>query len=86
MEIKEARSHQEVQVLNMAHAVNPVQEAMGIKEMQDQLGIQVRESFHNKGEVLKEAKEIPEEMVTETEGVKIKFIVKIVNEITTEMW
>ncbi len=64
MEVKE------VQIINMVPAANPVQEAMEVKEMRGQLEIQVRESFHNKEEVLKEVKEIPEETATETEEVK----------------
>ncbi len=68
--IKEARSRQEVSQLKAVPAANQAHEALEIKEVQDRLGIQVRENIHNKEEALKEAKEILEEIVTETEEVK----------------
>ena len=79
MEIKEVPSLQEVQQLKVLGIMEiqvqnrqevsqlQVPEIMEINEVQDHLGIQVRESSHNKEEVLREALQ-PEE--AETEEVK----------------
>lgn len=45
----------------MVQEANQTQEAMEIQELRNLKEIQVRRSFHNKEEILKEVKEIQEE-------------------------
>jgi hypothetical protein len=61
MEIKEAKNLKEVLPFKMIQEMNQVLEVMEIKEHSNLKEIQVRESFHNKEEIRKEAKGIQEE-------------------------
>jgi len=61
MEIKEARNLREVLPHKIVQETNRVLEATEIKEHRNLKEIQVRESFHNKEEIRKEAKGIQEE-------------------------